>query len=569
MSSWIKKEGATRLARRLALGVFIAGSIATILLVLISHRQHQQDVTRVFAAESEAMRQSVARQLELFFEVLDSLGALHDLSDRITPGDFEEFSSKGMQFQRRLLGRYGFVQRIPLPMRVALERDENATLRISELNPGGVWINAALRPDYYPLIYQFPESGLGIPLGADLGALPGGTETIARMIERGGPAVARLMQQSDPVLGAGYLVFSPLPGRADTTTGAQQSGFMVSVLWPHELLDRALADVATRDVLVRFYDPEIHPGASSEATEANPKLVADIPVADRVWHFETTPSREYLDARSTYLPVVLAGTGSLITLLLTATIWTLSGRTRRIEAAVKERTQELEQANQTIETTMQERIRLEGEILDISEREKRQVGQDLHDSLGQKLTGAAFLSRALARHLEEIEPGAKEQAARINEIIKESVAQVRRMARGLSPVELGEDGLTGALQRLATETSGVYGVNCLFHHADEPHHAASNPKTAPQIYAIAMEAVNNAVRHGAAKEIIIELRSGDGAGRLVVEDDGCGFDPAKTIADGMGLRIMRYRAGLIGGTLEVSRRAPKGISVQCSFPSSN
>lgn len=561
-----KDGGPARLARGLALGVLLAGLAATALLVANSQRQHDQDVMRVFAAESEAMRQSVARQLDLFFEVLDSLGALHDLSDRITPQDFEEFSSKGMQFQRRLLGRYGFVQRIPLPLRVALEREPDASLRITELSREGAWVNAGLRPEYFPLIYQYPEGGLGFPVGADIGALPGGAETIARMMERAGPAVARLMQQSDAELDIGYLVFAPLQKRANTTNPAQDAGFIVSVLWPHQLLDRALTDVATRDVLVRFYDPEIHPDAARDAADGRPSLEAEITVADRIWRFETTASAEYLAERRTHLPVVLAGAGGVITLLLSATMWALAGRTRRIEAAVKERTRELEEANRTIASAMQERIRLEGEILEISEREKREVGQDLHDSLGQKLTGAVFLSRALAKHLDDRDPAAQEQAGRINEILKESVAQVRRMARGLSPVELGEEGLPGALQRLAAETSEVYGINCLFHRPDDAGQMALEAKMAPQVYAIALEAVNNAVRHGGAREIIIELTGRAGSGHLVVEDDGRGFDPRKTFADGMGLRIMRYRAGLTGGHLEITPREPRGIKVHCRFP---
>lgn len=554
------------MAQGLAAGVFLAGLAATTLLYVNSRRQHEQDVARVFAAESEAMRQSVARQLDLFFEVLDSLGALHDLSDRITPQDFEEFSSKGMQFQRRLLGRYGFVQRIPLPLRVALEREPGASLRIKEMNGEGQWINAALRPEYFPLIYQYPDDGLGLPLGADVGALPGGAETMTRMMEVKGPAVARLMRQSDEALGAGYFVFAPLKKRAGQAESEDQAGFIVSILWPHQLLDRALADVASRDVLVRFYDPEMHAGVERATGSGGPVIEAEIVVADRPWRFETTASPEYLAARSTHLPLALAGAGTMITLLLSATIWMLAGRAQRIESAVRERTRELEQANQTIENAMQERIRLEGEILEISEREKRQVGQDLHDSLGQKLTGAAFLSRALAAHLEERDGEGCDQAGRINGILKESVAQVRRMARGLSPIELGEEGLTGALQRLAAESSDIYGITCLFHRPDGEELDVTDSKWAPQLYAIALEALNNAIRHGGAKEVVIELARRDGTGQLVIEDDGAGFDAAKTTADGMGLRIMRYRAGLMGGKLDISRREPGGMRVRCEFP---
>jgi len=310
-------------------------------------------------------------------------------------------------------------------------------------------------------------------------------------------------------------------------------------------------------VLVRFYDVSIE-SVSTEKKSSSRNFVIknEIAVADRTWIFETTASPEYLQARQTILPGVILLSGGLITILLTMTIWQFSSRTREIEMIVNERTRELRES-------MQERMRLESEILEISDREKRQIGQDLHDSLGQKLTGAVFLSRALAEQPSHDEGSTRTQATRINETLKEAVAQVRRMARGLSPIELGQDGLSGALHRLAAEISDIYGISCLFHQADSTFLPAG--KNASHLYAITLEAVTNAIKHGGASEIVIELSGKDSRYQLVIEDNGKGFDPTSTQNGGMGLRIMQYRASMIDGTVEVRKRPEGGTEVVCVF----
>ncbi|HMO51390.1 MAG TPA: CHASE domain-containing protein [Kiritimatiellia bacterium] len=562
MSATPSSRGTTRFARLLALAVLVGGMAATLFVARIGRERHAQEVRRVFAAEAESMRNSVSRQLDLFFDVLASIGQLHELSDRISVEDFEEFTGKGMQFQRRILSAYGFVQRMPRDIRLAAEAGGEIT--VTEPNAEGAFIPAGDRPEYFPLVYQNPPDALAFPLHVDLAMLPGVPEAILRMHDRRGPVVARALrlQRFDGSLG--YFVFSPLYQRTPDAD-AFLSGFTLAILWPQLILERALADVATRDILILFYDPELHPEAGASSASGDDGAVSeDIVVADRVWRFTATPSPEYLAARQSILPGVIMVSGGAITLLLAATIALLAGRTRLIEETVTARTRELKEANQRLSEAMQERMRLEAEILEISEREKQQVGQDLHDSLGQKLTGAVFLTRALSKQLAGEHEDTRAQADRINEILKESVAQVRRMARGLSPVELGHEGLSGALQRLADETSSVYGITCLLHH-DE---AAPSPAAgaAHHLYAIALEAVTNAIRHGQATEIVIELGQTDGQGRLEIEDNGHGFDPAAAPRGGMGLRIMQYRGTMIGGLVEIARRPGGGMNVICRFP---
>jgi two-component system, LuxR family, sensor kinase FixL len=212
---------------------------------------------------------------------------------------------------------------------------------------------------------------------------------------------------------------------------------------------------------------------------------------------------------------------------------------------------------------MRERMRLESEILEISSREKERVGLDLHDSLGQKLTGAVFLSRALIEHLSGHGGEDLDSARRINDILKETVAQVRRIARGLAPVELGEEGLADALRGLAEESRGLFGIACEFRSEGAPR--VRNAKAAIHLYHIAQEAVTNAARHGQASRVVITLATGDGAGRLTVEDNGTGLPADADRRGGLGLRIMRYRAEMFGGALDVRAQPGGGTVLTCRF----
>ena len=555
-------RGTTRYARILAVSVLIGGFSSTLFMAKSSRDRHDSEIMRVFQAESDSMRNAVSRQVDLFFAVLDSIGQLHDLSDRISAEDFEEFASKGMNFQRRILSAYGFVQRVPHELRIEIEREGVGGLRIVEPGVDEQYVAAGVRPEYFPLVYQNPENALALPLGMDMAALPGVAESIVHLYRDKSPVITSSLRMQDVAGSTGHFVFSPLYQR--TADGREYlSGFTVSVFWPGELLDRALADVATRDVLIRFYHPDLHQAASNDRPEKF-EVSAEVMIADSAWKFQTRASKEYLASRHTIVPGLILVTGFAITVLLSAMIWQLAGRTRRIEHVVTERTRDLQSANQLLSEAMQERMRLEHEILEISEREKQLVGQDLHDSLGQKLTGAVFLSRALAAHLSDRDEETRSQATRINEILKESVAQVRRMARGLSPVDLGDEGLVGALRRLTEETSSVYGITCLYHQAEGAR--AASATTAHHLYAIALEAVTNAVRHGKATEIVMEFGRHHEQGMLAIEDNGCGFDNASTQRGGMGMRIMKYRATMIGGHLEITRRPSGGMEVMCVFP---
>jgi two-component system sensor kinase FixL len=210
-----------------------------------------------------------------------------------------------------------------------------------------------------------------------------------------------------------------------------------------------------------------------------------------------------------------------------------------------------------------ERKRLEKEILEISDREQRRIGQDLHDDLCQNLAGIELMSEVLEEKLSAKSQPESAQAARIAEHVQRAIEQTRMLARGLSPLEMESTGLMAAFSELASNTEQLFRVRCIFE-APSPV-MIEDAAAATHLYRIAQEAINNAIKHGKASEITISLNAERGQITLSITDNGAGFSPPKKESGGMGLRIMKYRAGIIGASLEVRRANGKGTIVRCSF----
>jgi signal transduction histidine kinase len=211
-----------------------------------------------------------------------------------------------------------------------------------------------------------------------------------------------------------------------------------------------------------------------------------------------------------------------------------------------------------------ERRRLEAEILEISEREQRRIGQDLHDGLTQHLRGIVYLHHVL--HERFVRKSAPEAAdsARITQLLDQAVDQARSLARGLFPVQLAATGLMQALSALAVTVKGIYGISCRFV-CPKSVLIHDNP-TATHLYRIAQESVQNAVRHGKATRVVVGLSATDGAVTLCVKDNGQGFPQVLPETRGMGLEIMKYRARTIGGQLSLKPDARKGTVLTCVLP---
>ncbi len=228
-----------------------------------------------------------------------------------------------------------------------------------------------------------------------------------------------------------------------------------------------------------------------------------------------------------------------------------------LEERVRQRTLELT-------NEMQERTRLEKELLEIGERSQRQIGHDLHDGLGQHLTATAFASQVLAGQLENQSLPEATVAKQLVKMVEEAINLTRTFARGLQPVEMEAEGLTDGFQELARNVSERFKISCEFE-CREPvllHDAARST----HLYRIAQEAITNAIKHGKAKFINVSLEKTAGSIRLTVTDDGSGLPKNARQGHGMGLRIMAYRAGMIGATFNIERLPESGTRVTCKLP---
>jgi PAS domain S-box-containing protein len=207
-----------------------------------------------------------------------------------------------------------------------------------------------------------------------------------------------------------------------------------------------------------------------------------------------------------------------------------------------------------------ENKRLEKEVQEISEQEKRRIGQDLHDGLGQYLTGIACMVKVVEQKLASRDLAEAGDVKKITTMVNETIAQARDLARGLSPVELENNGLQAALQELAGRVSRT-NVHC---EVKAPTFTrVYDNAAAVHLYRIAQEAVNNAIKHGRAKNIIIGLSTQNNQVELTIQDDGCGFPKGGPKSDGMGLRVMNYRAAMIGATVSIGPATPCGTLVRC------
>lgn len=207
-----------------------------------------------------------------------------------------------------------------------------------------------------------------------------------------------------------------------------------------------------------------------------------------------------------------------------------------------------------------EQLRLEREVLEISESERRRIGHDLHDSLGQRLTAASMTTNALVSALRADAPALAERAEDIGRQLRETIAEARSLSHGLAPVALVADGLMVALGALA-ESASRSGVRCVFECPVLVR--LGSAEVAGQLYRIAQEAVNNALKHAEPSEIRIGLEHRASGLLLEVDDDGAGFKESAAYTDGIGLRVMRYRARLIGAALEIGSAPAGGARISC------
>jgi signal transduction histidine kinase len=261
-----------------------------------------------------------------------------------------------------------------------------------------------------------------------------------------------------------------------------------------------------------------------------------------------------------YVSVFSLGWNALISLsTYLLIIWLLSSLLT-LQAEIEERVQ---QGARALTREAAERERLERIILHAGEKERASIGHDLHDGLCQHLTGTAYAARLLADDLSQRQDELAPKALRIVSLIDEGVAQTRHLAKGLLLTAVEADGLVVALEELAATATEQFRVKCEFVCRGEPR--LGDRTAASNLFRIAQEAVRNAARHGRPDRIRISLDAEPPALTLMIWDDGVGL-PREQPSSGLGLRIMSYRAGVIGAAYSAESAPEGGTCITCRLP---
>ena len=229
---------------------------------------------------------------------------------------------------------------------------------------------------------------------------------------------------------------------------------------------------------------------------------------------------------------------------------------------------------------------LQTHILEIATEEQMRIGQELHDGTQQELTGLALFAGAindLLDHATENHVGSDSQwqlqgvdyqrirrsLEKLTQGLVEANQHVHKLSHGIMPIQIDADGLKLALAHLASTTNDTHQIKCSFSSKGEGSIRSS--AVATQLYRIAQESLTNSIKHGEASDVQIVLTESLDKIVLEVSDNGIGFDPERSSAeslegDGLGLRIMKYRASILGGELLVKRNERNGTTIRCSIP---
>lgn len=228
-----------------------------------------------------------------------------------------------------------------------------------------------------------------------------------------------------------------------------------------------------------------------------------------------------------------------------------------LEARVRQRTTALT-------SEMNERARLEKELLEVSEREQRRIGHDLHDGICQHWAATAMAGQVLGEKLAAKSLPEAADAREVVKLVENGITLTRNLAHGIAPPEMESEGLVRALLEFAANVSKMFKVNCVFE-CDAPPQV-EDTEAATHLYRISQEAVNNAIRHGKPRQIIISLANRKGQVELTIEDDGGGLPDDWQPKRGLGTRIMAHRAAMIGGTFSIEPNPTGGTFVKCTMP---
>ncbi|HAE40394.1 MAG TPA: hypothetical protein DCG57_17445 [Candidatus Riflebacteria bacterium] len=242
-----------------------------------------------------------------------------------------------------------------------------------------------------------------------------------------------------------------------------------------------------------------------------------------------------------------------------------------LEERVKQRTIELRQANETLTRLMGQRQELEKKLLEISERERRFMGRELHDGLCQQIVGVMCMFEAVRARLARKKVAEESELTMMRDFLQDSVMQIRTLSRGLCPLALDPHSVGAALSTIAVQTSVLYKIECRF--SGSVNVSVADADAALHLYRITQEAIQNGIRHGSAQKIAIGLTADSENINITIENDGrplsveAGKLSTKAVSEagsGLGLKLIDYRVGLLRGTWKIENQ-PQNAGVRLTI----
>lgn len=268
-----------------------------------------------------------------------------------------------------------------------------------------------------------------------------------------------------------------------------------------------------------------------------------------------------LEAGARYSSIFVPAWNALIMFAFYLVVVWLLARLKLFNAELERRVQ---LRTESLAKEIRERMRLQKELVEVGERERRRIGHELHDGLCQHLTGTALASQIVTQKLAAAAKPEAAETGRIVQLVEQAIELTRKLSRGLSPVELKPGHLHEDFQALAQQSSEKFKIICRFE--CDPATVLPDIEAATHLYHIADEAIKNATLHGRASEINVCLDGADDELSLTITDNGIGRTEVLHQVHADSLRLMQYRADLIGATFEVTRLSTSGARVTCTLP---
>jgi signal transduction histidine kinase len=589
-------NGKLRTGRSFSLSAIAASALLAFGIVLsvaayrFTERQIAQDARSKFENESVQIQQALERRLASYAHLLLGLRGLYRATDAINRGEFRDYVvSLELPLRYPAVTAMNFAQYVTEESKASFEKtirndtsvDPNGFSAFHIAPPGK-------RADYHVLVYLEPFEKNLHRFGLDIqgvrspgaGALLSERRDTAELMSSG-MLVPGENDRQLALRGAAYrrgLPIETVEQRRHAFVGTVGMAFSLTALAREVVHPSALKAVHFRihnlgqsnslkqivapsdeNLLI---DSNMLPGHREPPASSGELLtrVAQVDFGGRILGIHFDGQRDsFSTPLDRALPVVTLSAGVFISLLLYAVMRSLQRSRSELEEAVQERTHALREINLNLQTEIAERSRLEREVLLAGQEQRRKIGQELHDDLGQRLTAVAFLAESLARDLAQEESAAATGAFKIEKLLSDAVSQIRLLARGLFPVAL-PGGLAGALEQLSASARETYGIRCRLV-CDAAVSVENTGVLAFHLFRMCQEAVNNAVKHGKASCVTIELASDGVNPRMTITDDGVGFDEDNALRHpGLGLQIMRYRCKIVGLGFAITR-GPDGGTV--------